>query len=288
MNTLKLGWTGLGNMGNPMVMNLLQAGFQVTVFNRTKDKEAPLLAAGAKSASSLQELMETCDVVLTMLSNDAAVKEVFEGPTGLLSAASAGKTIINMSTVAPQTSRYLNTICNQHHVHFIDAPVSGSVKPAQDGTLVILVGASNEDFKVAKPIFDVLGKIAIHVGEPGVASSAKLAINYLLGLNLQGVAETVLFAEKNGVSKEDMLNIINQGACGNGITNIKTTSILNDSYPAAFALKHLVKDLRLAKEAGLDSPLIHPLYDSYAAAEQEGLGNQDVMAIISSLKDKSF
>jgi 3-hydroxyisobutyrate dehydrogenase len=273
-------------MGNPMVMNLLKAGFEVSVFNRTKEKEAPLLAAGAKSASSLQELMETCDVVFTMLSNDAAVKEVFEGPTGLLSTTNPGKTIINMSTVAPETSRYLNTICNQHKVHFIDAPVSGSVKPAQDGTLVILVGASTEDYELAKPIFDVLGKIAIHVGEPGVASSAKLAINYLLGLNLQGIAETVLFAEKNGVSKEDMLNIINQGACGNGITNIKTHSILNDSYPAAFALKHLVKDLRLAKEAGLDSPLIHPLYDSYAAAEKEGLGDQDVMAIISSLKNK--
>ena len=286
MNKLKLGWTGLGNMGNPMVMNLLKAGFEVYVFNRAKKKEAPLLAAGAKSASNLQVLMETCDVVLTMLSNDAAVKEVFEGPMGLLSKSYPDKTIINMSTVAPETSRYLNTICNQHHIHFIDAPVSGSVKPAQDGTLVILVGASNADYELAKPIFDVLGKIAIQVGEPGVASSAKLAINYLLGLNLQGIAETVLFAEKNGVSKEDMLNIINQGACGNGITNIKTPSILNDSYPVAFALKHLVKDLRLAKEAGLDSPLIHPLYDSYAAAEQEGLGDQDVMAIISSLKIK--
>ncbi|MFE3868745.1 NAD(P)-dependent oxidoreductase [Flavobacterium sp. LS2P90] len=286
MSTLKLGWIGLGNMGNPMVMNLLKAGFEVSVFNRTKDKEAPLLTAGAKAAGNLQNLMKTCDVVLTMLSNDAAVKEVFEGSAGLLSAASAGKTIINMSTVSPETSRYLNTICNQHNVHFIDAPVSGSVKPAQDGTLVILVGASDEDFEATKPIFDVLGKIAIHVGEPGVASSAKLAINYLLGLNLQGLAETVLFAEKNGVSKEDMLNIINQGACGNGITNIKTPLILNDSYPAAFAMKHLVKDLRLAKEAGLGSPLIHPLYDSYAAAEKEGLGDQDVMAIISSLKNK--
>ncbi|RTY99955.1 NAD(P)-dependent oxidoreductase [Flavobacterium sp. RSP49] len=288
MNKIQLGWIGLGNMGNPMVMNLLKAGFEVSVFNRTKEKEAPLLASGAKSASSLHELLQTCDVVLTMLSNDAAVKEVFEGATGLLSKAHPGKTIINMSTVAPETSRYLNTICNQHQVHFIDAPVSGSVKPAQDGTLVILVGASAGDFEIAKPIFEVLGKIAIHVGEPGVASSAKLAINYLLGLNLQGVAETVLFAEKNGVSKEDMLNIINQGACGNGITNIKTPSILNDSYPAAFALKHLVKDLKLAKEAGLNSPLIHPLYDSYAAAEQEGLGDLDVMAIISSLKSKSF
>jgi 3-hydroxyisobutyrate dehydrogenase len=287
MNQLKLGWVGLGNMGTPMVLNLLKAGFAVSVFNRTKEKEKPLVIAGAKSAVSLNELAKNCDIIFTMLSNDAAVKEVFEGTNGLLTLENHGKTIINMSTVSPETSRHLNSICKQHHVNFIDAPVSGSVKPAQDGTLVILVGATKENFETVKTVFDVLGKVAIHVGEPGVASSAKLAINYLLGLNLQGLAETVLFAEKNGVSKHDMLNIINQGACGNGITTIKAPSILNDSFPAAFALKHLVKDLRLAKEAGLDSPLIQPLYNSYASAEKEGLGDQDVMAIISSLKGKT-
>lgn len=286
MNKLKLGWIGLGNMGNPMVMNLLKAGFEVMVFNRTKGKEAPLIQAGATAVQRPIELMAKCDVIITMLSNDDAVKEVFEGTHGLLSKQNSGKLIINMSTVSPETSRYLAKKCSDQEVQFIDAPVSGSVKPAQDGTLVILVGSTTTNFELAKPIFDVLGKVAIHVGDAGVASSAKLAINYLLGLNLQGLAETVLFAESNGVSKEDMLQIINAGACGNGITTIKTTSILNDSYPAAFALKHLVKDLRLAKEAGLDSPLIHPLYDSYATAEKEGLGDQDVMAILSSLKNK--
>ncbi|MGO4821495.1 MULTISPECIES: NAD(P)-dependent oxidoreductase [unclassified Flavobacterium] len=286
MDKLKIGWVGLGNMGNPMVMNLLKAGYEVSVFNRTKDKEAALITEGAKAATSLKDIIDNNDVIITMLSNDAAVKEVFEGEGGLLSANCSGKVIINMSTVSPETSRYLNTLCKEKQVHFIDAPVSGSVKPAQEGTLVILVGATTADFQIAKPIFDVLGKIAIHVGEPAVASSAKLAINYLLGLNLQGLAETVLFAEKNGVSKADMLNIINQGACGNGITNIKAPAIINDNYPAAFALKHLVKDLGLAKAAGLDSPLIHPLYDSFVQAQDEGLGEQDVMAIISSLKNK--
>lgn len=286
MNKLKLGWIGLGNMGNPMVMNLLKAGFEVMVFNRTKGKVAPLKQSGATAVQHPIELMAKCDVIITMLSNDDAVKEVFEGTHGLLSKQNSGKLIINMSTVSPETSRYLAKKCSDQEVQFIDAPVSGSVKPAQDGTLVILVGSTNTNFELAKPIFDVLGKVAIHVGDAGVASSAKLAINYLLGLNLQGLAETVLFAESNGVSKEDMLQIINAGACGNGITTIKTTSILNDSYPAAFALKHLVKDLRLAKEAGLDSPLIHPLYESYVTAEKEGLGDQDVMAILSSLKNK--
>jgi 3-hydroxyisobutyrate dehydrogenase len=286
MNTLKIGWIGLGNMGNPMVQNLLKAGYNITVYNRSKDKESALINLGASSATSPEELLNTCDVVITMLSNDAAVKEVFENKNGLLATANPGKLIINMSTVAPETSRYLANQCSNHELAFIDAPVSGSVKPAQDGTLVILVGTSKANFEIAKPIFDVLGKIAIHVGEAGVASSAKLAINYLLGLNLQGLAETILFAEQNGVAKEDMLSIINEGACGNGITKIKGPSIINDAYPAAFALKHLVKDLGLAKDAGLDSPLIHPLYDSYFSAQQEGLGEQDVMAIISSLRKK--
>ena len=286
MNTLKIGWIGLGNMGNPMVQNLLRAGYNITVYNRSKDKESPLIALGASSATSPAELIKTCDVVITMLSNDAAVKEVFENKNGLLATKNPGKLIINMSTVAPETSRYLAEKCLENELNFIDAPVSGSVKPAQDGTLVILVGTSKANFEIAKPIFDILGKIAIHVGEAGVASSAKLEINYLLGLNLQGLAETILFAEQNGVAKEDMLSIINEGACGNGITKIKGPSIINDAYPAAFALKHLVKDLGLAKDAGLDSPLIHPLYDSYFSAQQEGLGEQDVMAIISSLRKK--
>lgn len=284
MDKLKLGWIGLGNMGNPMVKNLLDAGFEVTVHNRTKDKESQSIEAGASSANSPQELMESCDVVLTMLSDDAAVKEIFEGPAGLLNKEYPGKIIINMSTVSPATSRYLATNSSKREVAFVDAPVSGSVKPAQDGTLVILVGSTAESYQIVKPIFDVLGKISIHVGAAGVASSAKLAINYLLGLNLQGLAETIIFAENNGVSKEDMLTIINEGACGNGITKIKSASILEDSYPAAFALKHLVKDLGLAKEAGLNTPLIEPLFDSYAAAQYEGLGDEDVMAIIKSLR----
>jgi 3-hydroxyisobutyrate dehydrogenase len=286
MNTnLKLGWIGLGNMGNPMAQNLLKAGFKVAVFNRSKDKEIPLIQAGATAANSPQELIENCDVVITMLSNDAAVKEIFEGKSGLLSKKIIGKTIINMSTVSPETSRYLASICEQQPIGFIDAPVSGSVKPAQEeGTLVIIVGGSPENYEMVKPIFDVLGKISIYVGVAGVASSAKLAINYLLGLNLQGLAETILFAESNGVSKEDMLNIVNEGACSNGITKIKSSSILENSFPAAFALKHLVKDLNLAKEAGLNSPLAKPLLDSYNMAFNKGLGEEDVMAIIKSLK----
>ena len=284
MKQLKLGWIGLGNMGNPMVKNLLKAGFDVAVFNRTKTKEKELIDAGATSASSPQQLIEACDVVFTMLSNDDAVKNIFEGESGLLSQPHPEKLIIDMSTISPEMSRYLSTKCSAQNINFLEAPVSGSVKPAQDGTLIILVGGTVENFEKAKPYFDVLGKLSVHVGGAGVGSSAILAINYLLGLNLQGLAETVLFAEKNGVSKNDMLTIINEGACGNGITKLKSASILNNDYPAAFALKHLVKDLNLAKDAGLTSPLIKPLADTYNAAQNNGLGEEDAMAIMKHLQ----
>lgn len=286
MKQLKLGWIGLGNMGNPMVKNLLKAGFEVAVFNRTKNKEKELIDIGASSASSPQALMETCDVVFTMLSNDEAVKNIFEGELGLLSQPPAEKLIIDMSTISPETSRYLSAKCSVQDINFLEAPVSGSVKPAQDGTLIILVGGTDKNFEKAKPYFDILGKLSVHVGGAGVGSSAKLAINYLLGLNLQGLAETVLFAEKNGVSKNNMLTIINEGACGNGITKLKGTAILNNEYPAAFALKHLVKDLNLAKDAGLNSPLINPLAATYNAAQKEGLGEEDAMAIMKFLQKK--
>jgi 3-hydroxyisobutyrate dehydrogenase len=279
MSKSTIGWIGLGNMGTPMVSNLIKAGFEVTIFNRTKSKEQPLIEAGARAAESIPLLVQHCDIVITMLSNDAAVKEIFEGANGLLSTPQPGKLFIDMSTVAPETSRYLSGLCAAQGIHFLEAPVSGSVKPAQDGTLIILVGGTTENYHKAKPVFDVLGKLALYLGESGKGSTAKLAINYLLALNLQGLAETVLFAEKNNISKQDMLTIVNEGACANGITKLKSASILNDDYPAAFALKHLVKDLRLAKEAGLSAPLITPLYDTFNKAQQAGLGDEDVMAI---------
>lgn len=284
MGKLKLGWIGLGNMGIPMATNLLKAGFDVAVFNRTKDKEQVLIEAGASSADSPKQLIESCDVVFTMLSDDNAVKAVFEGTSGLLAGHQSGKLIIDMSTVSPDTSRYLSESCSSAALHFMEAPVSGSVKPAQDGALIILAAGTEEDYETARPMFEVLGRLSFLLGPAGTGSSAKLAINYLLGLNLQGLAETVLFAEQNGVRKADMLSIINESACGNGITKLKSPSILNDAYPAAFALKLLVKDLRLAAEAGLESPLAKPLSDTFSKARDAGYGEDDVMAILKFLQ----
>jgi 3-hydroxyisobutyrate dehydrogenase len=276
MNTLPIGWVGLGNMGNAIVQNLLRNVGIVNVYNRTKEKETEVVQSGARSQESLQQLVHNSSIIFTMVSDDDAVKEVY---TGLLSHSPSGKIFVDMSTVSPSTSRYLADTCKNSNNQFIDAPVSGSIKPAQEGTLIIMAGGPADAYEKVKPVFDVIGKRSIHLGDNGAGSSAKLAANYLLGLNLQGLAETVLFAEDNGIRTEDMLTIINEGALANGITKGKSSAILNNDFTAAFALKHLVKDLRLADEQGLRTPLFRPLINSFEEALQNGLGEEDVMAI---------
>jgi len=284
MSNTKLGWAGLGNMGTPIVKNLLKAGYPVTVYNRTKEKAQEVIEAGATSANSPTELSSASDIVLVMVSDDNAVKEIFNSENGLLHGDVAGKLFINVSTVAPATSQFINESCKAKGAAFVDAPVSGSVKPAQDGTLIFLVGGEPKDIERAQPLFDVMGKLTVNNGAAGAGSAAKLAINYFLAVTLQGLAETVLFAKANGISTENMLTIINEGAVGSGITKLKTGPILNNEFPAAFALKHITKDLRLATEQGIDSPLAGPVYQTYKAAMDSGLGEEDLMAIIKYLE----
>lgn len=271
-------------MGTPISKNILKAGYDLTVYNRTRSKEKELVDAGAHSAATLKELAESCDIIFTMVSNDEAVEELYKGANGILEGASTGKLAIDMSTVSPATSRSITESCMRRGMDFLDAPVSGSVKPAQEGSLVILVGGSETAYLKAKPLFDVIGKLSLHLGDHGSGEAAKLAINYLLGLNLQGLAETILFANENGISTKDMLTIINEGACANGITKVKGANILSHQFPAAFALKHLAKDLRLAKQEGMDLPLFSPLYNCFQEALRDGLGEEDVMAIFKYLE----
>ncbi|MVN92916.1 NAD(P)-dependent oxidoreductase [Mucilaginibacter aquatilis] len=284
MNRERIGWTGLGNMGTPMVKNLLKAGYTVEAFNRTREKEQEAIEAGATSAADLKTLGANNDVVFVMVSDDEASKEIFSTENGLLSGDVSGRLFINVSTVSPDTSKHINELCISKKATFLEAPVSGSVKPAQDGTLIILAGGEKSDYERAEPIFKNLSKMSVLLGAVGTGASAKLAINYFLALTVQGLAETVQFATDSGVDAADMLNIINEGAVGSAITKLKTPSILNNDFPAAFALKHMFKDLRLAKEQQLNSPLSTPLYESFKAANNDGLGNSDLMAIYKHLK----
>lgn len=281
-----IGWIGLGNMGIPMASNLLAAGYDVRVWNRTPGKAAPLVALGAKETATLSELVAQSDVLFTMVSDDEAVKAIYTGSDGLLSLPVQGKLAVDMSTISPDTSRFLAEQTRQVGLRFLDAPVSGSVGPAKEGKLVIMVGGERADYEIAKPMLDKLGKAAFYLGPNGAGTSAKLAINLLLGITVQGVSETLLFARSLGIGTEQMLDIISESAVGTPLIRGKAASILADDYPAAFALKHMAKDLRLAHEAGVSTPLAESVNATYRHALEEGLGELDLMAILRHLGGK--
>jgi 3-hydroxyisobutyrate dehydrogenase len=288
MNHLKIGWAGLGHMGVPMVTNLVKAGFDVTVYNRTTDKAIALQEKlGVKVAHSPRELAESKDFIITMVTDDAALKEIYEGTDGILSATLQRDMLaIDMSTVSPDTTRQLAALCEAAGIWYLDAPVSGSVKPAQEAQLVIMAGGRAEDFERAKPVFNALGKAAHLLGDAGAGNYAKLAINTFLGITLQGLSEAVIFAQNNGIPPAQFLPLINNGPIGSAITNLKTTNIVNHDFTPAFQLGLLAKDIRLAKGQGLDTPIGNALFDTLQDALTQGLATSDMSAIYQYLENK--
>jgi 3-hydroxyisobutyrate dehydrogenase len=188
--------------------------------------------------------------------------------------------MIDMSTIGVQTSKRLAKDCAGKSVHFLEAKVSGSVKPAEEGQLIIMCGGEIADYQKALPVFEVLGKQSFHLGEVGIASAAKICLNYFLALTMQGLAETVLFAQKLDIGTEDMLNLINESACGSGVTRIKSQPILKNDFSPAFALKLITKDLKLARREGLSLPLFSPLLTTFQTALEMGYGEEDAISII--------
>lgn len=279
MTTTSIGWIGLGKMGNPMAANLIKAGYAVTVFNRTKNKEASLQSIGALIANTPAAVLQQSEVVILMVSDDAAINDIFTGADGLLSANVTGKTIINMSTVSPDISKKMTILCKAQNINYLDAPVSGSVKQAVEAQLVIMVGGDEKVFEQMQPILNAMGKLSMHVGDTGAGNTAKLAINTLLAFHAQGLAEAVVFASENGVATQDLLTLINNSALGNPFMKIKGEAILQDNYQAVFALKHIAKDLRLAKQEGLHTPLAEVVFNTFQQAEP-ALGDEDIIAIM--------
>ncbi|WP_113635464.1 NAD(P)-dependent oxidoreductase [Nubsella zeaxanthinifaciens] len=280
MSNEKIGWIGLGNMGKPMANNLIKAGFPLSVYNRSSDK-ATDFKDKATISTSIADLIAQSDVIFTMLTNDDAVTEVYNE---ISEQDIEGKLFIDCSTISQSCSLKIAELIKAKNAAFLDAPVAGSTAPATDGTLIMMVGGEENDVKRASAYFDVLGKLTKHLGKNGSGIAAKLSINYFLSLIYQGLAETVLFAEKMGIERKDMLEIINESACGNGATKIKTPLLIKDEYPAAFALDLMLKDVLLAQKAGAGFPLSQAMISTYQDAHEKGLGKKDVIAIIEAMK----
>ena len=283
----KVGWIGVGAMGKPMAENLLKSVYNLSVYNRTKSEAQKLGSLGAKVAGTPKELMNEADVVFIMVSDDQAVQEVFHGDHGLLSSDKENKIIINMSTVSPQISKELAQHCAKSNHSYLDAPVSGSVKQATDASLVIMVGGEEEICKRVKPLLEELGKKVYYIGDAGTGNQTKLAVNLFLSIVTQGLGEAVLFANEMGVEANQILDVINEGGLSSPYVKAKSKSILENDYPSAFSLKHMAKDLRLAKENHFNFALGNATFDSFNDAVRT-LGDFDVMAIIKYLKSTKY
>jgi 3-hydroxyisobutyrate dehydrogenase len=277
-NTTKIGWIGLGLMGNPMSQQLLNAGYAVTVYNRHKDKEEALKQQGATTASTPKELLLETDVVIIMVTDDNAVREIFEGENGLLKADGGRKIIVNMSTVSPAISKELAEVCKSKGLQYLDAPVSGSVKQAETAQLVIMVGGDAAVFEQVKPVLEKIGKMVVNVGGTGAGNSAKLAINTLLSFYTQGLAEAVILAKNNGIAPDVLLDLLGNAAIANPFTRLKGDAIISDNFKPAFSLKNIVKDLKLSRDIGLTTPLGEAALKTFEAAVPEH-GDEDLIAI---------
>jgi len=287
----KVGFVGLGIMGEPMCRNVLSKGHDVTVYNRTRAKMEPLVAAGAVAAASLAELVRRSDVVITMLSDPSAVRDVVTAKGGLLSALSPGTTYIDMSTVSPETSREIEILVRGTGASFLEAPVLGSRRPATEGTLVILTGGDADLSRRVEPLLLTMGSRVVHMGDAGMAAHMKLIINQVMGTILCVFAEGALTGMEAGLPAWKILDVIGSSVVSCPAIQLKGPDMLGERiFTPNFPLKHAHKDMRLAveagKSAGIPTPVTKAACDLFAAARDKGFGDRDISAVLRGLTDR--
>lgn len=247
----RVGFAGIGRMGLPMARNVLEAGFPLTVFNRTPERADPLVEAGATLAATPAELARASDVVITMVADGDAVRALLDGPDGLLAGAAPGLVLAEMSTIGPLAAREIATHCAEHDVAMIDAPVSGSIAVAAAGQLTILVGGEEAALERARPVLDAMSKAVLHLGPSGTGAAIKLSINLIIGATVQSVSEALVVAEASGIEREAAYDAIASSVVGSTFVDYKRDAWLDpDGTPTAFTLDLMLKDLGLALELG--------------------------------------
>ncbi|MBS1889459.1 MAG: NAD(P)-dependent oxidoreductase [Actinobacteria bacterium] len=253
----KIGFIGLGVMGAPMARNLLAADLEVVAWNRSPEPLAELVEAGARPADGPASVAAAADVVITILSDDAAVRAVLGGPDGAIAAAPAGALVIDMSTVSPALARELAAEAAARGVGFLDAPVSGGDVGARDGTLSIMVGGEATDVERARPVFEVLGSRVTHVGAAGAGQVAKACNQILVAVIFAGLAEALVLGSKLGADPAAILDAVGGGMAANRIMEVRRENFLRHDFAPGFKIDLHHKDLEIALGASgeVDAPL---------------------------------
>jgi 2-hydroxy-3-oxopropionate reductase len=280
----RIAFIGLGIMGSPMAANLVKAGHTVTGFNLTQPAIDKLIADGGRGAASIAEAVAEAEVVITMVPADPQVEEVILGEGGVLENAKPGTLVIDMSSITPQTSIKVAEAAAAKGIRTLDAPVSGGEAGAIEAVLSIMVGGSAADFAEAKPLFDVLGTTVIHVGPAGAGQTVKAANQLIVAVNIQVVAEAVVFLENAGVDLPAALDVLAGGLAGSTVLNRKKANMVDRQFAPGFRIDLHHKDMGIVTAAAraVEAPLpVGSLVAQLvASARANGDGSLDHSALL--------
>jgi 2-hydroxy-3-oxopropionate reductase len=275
----KIGFIGLGIMGKPMALNLIKAGYGLTVYDIISERMEDLVRAGARPASSGKEVAAQSEVVITMLPNSPQVREAVLGPAGVLEGALPETVLIDMSSIAPLVSQEIAAQAQAQGVAMLDAPVSGGEPKAVAGTLAIMVGGSQQTFDRVKDVLAALGSSVTRVGEIGSGNVTKLANQIIVALNIAAMSEALVLATKAGVDPEKVFQAIRGGLAGSAVLDAKAPMVLKGNFNPGFRIELHIKDLAnaldTAHELGVPLPLSSEVMEIMQALKTDGRAGQD-------------
>ena len=288
---MNIGFVGLGIMGSAMAANLVRAGFSVTVWNRSADKCAALVELGAAMAGTPRAVAECSDIVIAMMADPGAVQSVRDGSDGIIAGLKAGNGYLDMSTVDAETSLESARLAHEKGALFLEAPVAGSRKPAEDAVLTIMAAGDRALYDTALPALEKMGRKILFLGDTGCATRMKLANNLVMCGMLTALCEGMALVSGSGLDADQFLEVLDSGAVANPMFRLKGPQIaVNKAFPTAFPLKHMQKDLRLALRLGEE--VGQPLFTAATANElfksalAEGLGDLDFAAVSRVIRKK--
>jgi 2-hydroxy-3-oxopropionate reductase len=285
----RIGFVGLGIMGKPMAQNLMQVGYDLVVHNRSRGKVDELVAEGAEGAGSPREVAESSDVVFTMLPGPPEVREVITGEEGLLEGAREGSLLVDMSTSSPVLARELARTAQEKGVRMLDAPVSGGDVGAIEGSLSIMVGGGEEDFERARPLFEIMGKTVVHVGESGTGQTVKACNQILVALTIEAVSEALVLGSKAGVDPVKVVEVLSGGMAANNVMEVKAEKFLSHDFEPGGKVEFHHKDLGIALEAsreyGVPLPVTAVVDQMFEALMAKGRSEWDHSALLTLIEE---
>ena len=287
----KVGFVGLGIMGAAMAGNLLEAGHELVVHNRTRTKAEQLVPHGALVADSPREVAEASDTIITMLPGPSEVEEVVAGEDGLLEGTREGSLIVDMSTSSPVLARELASTAKECGVGMLDAPVSGGDVGARDGTLSIMVGGEDDDFERARPLFEVMGETVVHVGGAGAGQVVKACNQIVVALVIEAVAEALVLGSKAGVDPDRVVEVLSGGLAANKVLEVKGEKFLTHEFTPGGKVEYHRKDLGIAlaagREYGVTLPVTALVDQMFGVLETKGRGGWDHSALLTLIEEWS-